>query len=237
VNRRIAIVAATQKEIQPFLTYLEKGAEKHAFQSFQLHQLQIDILYTGIGIMGTMYALMDYLSHRHPDGWIQAGIGGAYDPSLPITGVYRISNEVVVGFGAQEKDGHIIDPFRLNWMAPDTYPFSDGKLICPFHPNTPLPEASGMTSFYSHGAASSISLLQQEKTGQIESMEGAAFFYVSLMKKIPFLEFRSISNMVAPRDITSWRIQEAITTLNEALIAVLDASEFNVDRLFNPVHI
>jgi futalosine hydrolase len=232
VNRRIAVIAATPGEIEPFIHYLQTHAEQHSFQTYQMHTLFIDILYTGIGIMDTMYTLMDYVSHRHPDAWIQVGIGGAFDPSLSVGSVYKMESEMLIGFGAEEQSGVIRDPFQLGWSDPNDSPYANGILSCPFHIQSKLPAATGMTSFHSHGDASRIELLRSGKNAQIESMEGAPFFYISLLKKIPFLSFRAISNYVEPRDVSQWQIQPAIEHLNKALIEWLEDENFNVDKLF-----
>lgn len=235
MSRKITIVSATEQEIDPLLNYLKIHAEHHSFQTYQLHGLLIDILYSGIGILQTSYSLMDYLSHRHPDGWIQAGIGGAFDPTLPIGEVYQIKSEIISGFGAEDKDGIIMDPFTMGWNHPDGFPFTGGLLPCPYKTSVELSCASGMTTFYAHGHAEHIEQLQNQPHGQIENMEGAAFFYISLLKKIPFLSIRSISNMVESRDKTKWKMDLAITNLNDVVIDLLQTSHFNIDKLFRHV--
>jgi futalosine hydrolase len=232
VNKRIAIVAATTEELAPLVLFLQKEATQHSFQSYQLHQLQIDLLYSGIGVMQTTYHLMDYLSHRHPDGWIQAGIGGAYDRSLSIGSTYQVISEIMAGFGAQHQDGIIHDQFRMEWMDPNAFPYDNGVLHCPYRPSWNLSTTSGMTSFYAHGHAASIELLAKSPTGQIENMEGAPFFYISLVRKIPFLSIRSISNYVEPRNRAAWKIRESIYQLNDTLTSWLHENDFNIDRMF-----
>jgi futalosine hydrolase len=232
VSKRIAVVAATTEELAPFLLFLQKEATQHSFQSYQLHQLQIDILYSGIGVMQTTYHLMDYLSHRHPDGWIQAGIGGAYDRQLSLGTTYQVTSEIMIGFGAQQQDGTIHDPFRMEWMDPDAFPYESGVLHCPYHPAWEIEAVSGMTSFYAHGQASSIELLSKSATGQVENMEGTPFFYISLVRKIPFLSIRSISNYVEPRNRAAWKMRESIDHLNQTLIDWLHENDFNFDRMF-----
>ena len=59
MSYRLAFVAATQKEIEPLVNYLRKHAEQHSFQTFHMHGLDIDIIYSGIGILQTTYNLMD----------------------------------------------------------------------------------------------------------------------------------------------------------------------------------
>lgn len=232
MNRKITIVSATEKEIDPLLNYLQTHAEHHSFQTYQLHGLLIDILYSGIGILQTSYSLMDYLSHRHPDGWIQAGIGGAFDQSLAIGDVYQVETELISGFGAEDKDGIIMDPFTLGWSNPDNFPFTGGLLACPYTTAAEILSASGMTTLHAHGAADHIEQLKKQPHGQIENMEGAAFFYISLLKKIPFLSIRSISNLVESRDTSKWKTELAITHLNDVLMDLFHAANFNVDKLF-----
>ena len=236
MSHKIAFVAATDKEIEPLLNYLRANAEQHSFQTFQLHGLLIDIIYTGIGVLRTTYTLMDYLSHRHPDGWIQAGIGGAFDQDLEVGDVFQIQSELISGFGAEDKDGRILDAFTLGWNDPDRFPFTGGLLVCPYDCLLQLPGASGMTTFHAHGDQKNIDLLRQQVNGQVENMEGASFFYISLLKKIPFLSIRSISNVVEARDKSKWQMDLAIKNLNENLLLLLDKSNLNIDRLFRVQH-
>lgn len=232
MTRKIAIVAATQREVQPFLDYLLKNAEQHSFQTFQVHQVQIDLLYSGIGLLQTTYTLMEYLGHRHPDGWIQAGIGGAFDLNLQIGDVYAIESEILCGFGAENKEGRIMDPFELGWNDPDAFPFQGGRLVCPYLHSMPIPLASGMTTFHAHGNDVRIRALRSTPNGQIENMEGASFFYISLLKKIPFVSLRAISNRVESRDTANWNIDLAVHQLNQSLIQWLEEKKFNVDKVF-----
>jgi len=235
MSRRVTFVAATENEIDPLIHFLKMHAEQQYFQTFMLHGLQVDILISGIGILQTTYSLMDYVSHRHPDLWIQAGIGGAFDLSLEIGKVHQVSSEMLSGFGAENHDGRIIDQFELGWSDPNAFPFTAGKLVCPFQFSKPLPMATGMTTLYAHGHEDTIEILRHQPHGQIENMEGAAFFYISLIRKIPFISLRSISNYVTKRDKESWKMDEAINRLNETLINSLQGSNFNPDKLFRPV--
>ena len=232
MSYRLAFVSATQKEIEPLVNYLRRYAEQHTFQTFHLHGMEIDIIYSGIGILQTTYNLMDYLSHHHPGLWLQAGIGGAFDQSLDIGSVYQVKNEMISGFGAEDKEGRIMDPFTLGWSDPNGFPFTNGILECPYQPFIDWPKASGMTTFHAHGHAAHIEQLRYQPHGQIENMEGASFFYVSLIKKIPFLSLRSISNLVESRDTGKWQIDLALTNLNDTIIEWLENSRFHPDRLF-----
>ena len=58
---------------------------------------------------------------------------------------------------------------------------------------------------------------------QIESMEGAAFFYVCILEDLPFIELRSVSNEVGERDRSKWNITLALDSLNKANKKLLEA--------------
>jgi futalosine hydrolase len=53
-------------------------------------------------------------------------------------------------------------------------------------------------------------------------MEGAAFHFVCLQQKIPFIQIRSISNSVGERDKTKWVIKDAVNNLNSELVKLIN---------------
>jgi futalosine hydrolase len=55
--------------------------------------------------------------------------------------------------------------------------------------------------------------------GAVESMEGAAIAHVAALAGIPVGEIRGISNLVGNRDRSSWRVKEAASAAQEALLA------------------
>jgi futalosine hydrolase len=50
---------------------------------------------------------------------------------------------------------------------------------------------------------------------QIESMEGAAFFYACRQLNVPCLQIRAVSNYVEKRNRDNWHIGLAIKNLNK----------------------
>jgi futalosine hydrolase len=54
-------------------------------------------------------------------------------------------------------------------------------------------------------------------------MEGAALHYVGNLLQAPFIQIRSISNYTGDRDKNHWRIQEAISRLNQTLLEYVTA--------------
>jgi futalosine hydrolase len=52
-------------------------------------------------------------------------------------------------------------------------------------------------------------------------MEGAAFFYVCLQEKVPFIQIRGISNYVGEQNKSKWDIDLAISSLNAVILEFL----------------
>jgi len=55
----------------------------------------------------------------------------------------------------------------------------------------------------------------------VESMEGAAVFYVCRYLGVPCVQIRAISNRVAPRENAGWNIPLALENLKESLERIL----------------
>jgi futalosine hydrolase len=66
-----------------------------------------------------------------------------------------------------------------------------------------------------------IQQLQQKYQPVVESMEGAAFHYIAITEKIPYIQLRAVSNFVGERDKTKWKMKEAIGILNEKLLQII----------------
>jgi futalosine hydrolase len=72
-----------------------------------------------------------------------------------------------------------------------------------------------------------IDILRDKYSPEVETMNGAAFFYVCLSEKVPFLQIRSISHFVEIRKIENWNIPSALKNLTSSLMSILE--ELKVD--------
>ena len=113
--------------------------------------------------------------------------------------------------------------FELGFITADDFPFSGGKLLNPGAELVQfLPIASGITVNKAHGTDDSIAKCRKKyPAAQVESMEGAAFFYACLRADLPFVEIRAISNYVEPRNREAWNIPLAIQNLNQVVKEML----------------
>ncbi len=191
----ILVVAATMEEIKPSLSFLEDNG--------------ITYLITGVGMVSTTYALTKYLQQHKVDLLLHVGIGGILDQSACLGEVYQILTDEIFGLGA-DNNGSFIPIEELGF----------GKRIYTQHPpaNMQLPDvnkAQGITVNRVHGAPDNIIRLQQQyQKLLIESMEGAAVFFVAEQEKIYCLQFRATSNYIEPRNRDAWEIGLAVKNLN-----------------------
>lgn len=199
----ILITAATEKEIEPFLS-TDHNAE---------------IIITGAGIPSTIYHLTNVLTQNTYDLVIQAGIAGSFKNDNPPGQVLVVENDIFGDMGVNE-NGKLKTIFEMGLVDPNTFPFHDGWLQ-----NKNLPEATAhllkcnaLTVNTLSDNKEFINQLKNKFSAEIESMEGAAFHYVCLQQHVPFLQLRSISNVTGERDKTKWTINEAIGNLNDELI-------------------
>lgn len=106
----------------------------------------------------------------------------------------------------------------MGLMDKNSFPFKDGKMtpsssLMNDAINT-LVKANGITVNKVHGNEKSIQQVKSIFNPDVESMEGAAFFYVCMMEKIPCLQIRSISNKVEKRNREAWNIPLALKNLS-----------------------
>ena len=192
---------------------------------FQRGNVSVRLLLTGVGSVATAWHLGRYLAQQTPDWALNAGVAGAFDRSLALGDVVQVSTECFGDLGVEESDGQFTDLFQLGLLEPSEPPFINGRL---YNPGSTqgyfLTAVHGLTVNRVHGYQPSIeSIRQRYPEAQVETMEGAAFFYACRLANIPFLAIRSISNYVEPRNRAAWQLGPAIEHLNQVLIDILDS--------------
>lgn len=222
---QILLVAATPFEIAPALTWLESNFSPGKEGVFEKNDLIVAPLITGPGPIATCWRLARAIAPGRPAFALNAGIAGAFDRDLDIGDVVNVTSERFGDLGAEEADGNFSDLFDLGLANADSPPFQKGKLHNPSAGQaTFLPEVQGLTVSKVHGWKPSIETIRKKyPDARVESMEGAAFFYACLLTGIPFLEIRSISNYVEPRNREGWNLPLAIENLNKILTEMLDS--------------
>ena len=216
----LLITAATWNEIKPLEDFLQKldqagGLRKHA----------VEICVAGVGGAQTAFHLGKILSSGKWDLAIQLGICGSFKKELPIGTTVNVVEECFADLGAED-DQTFLDVFQLELLDSNKFPFENGKLLNTTAISAPileqLPKAKGISVNKVHGNEQSIRQVTARYECEVESMEGAAFFYCCKMSAIPFLQVRTVSNFVEKRDRNRWDISLAIKNLNEAAQKIID---------------
>jgi futalosine hydrolase len=137
--------------------------------------------------------------------------------------VVHVVSERFGDLGVEEADGRFTDLFELGLLESSQKPYVNGLLYNPGASESRfLPPVKGLTVHKVHGNETSIAAIRQKyPDAQVESMEGAAFFYGCLQSDVSFLEIRGISNYVEPRNREAWQLPLAIEHLNRTLIEML----------------
>lgn len=216
---QILIVSATYLEIKNLIYNLNFTKISSTLYRKQSKSNTFDILITGIGIAFTVYSLTKALNKKSYNLVINAGIAGSLNNNLQIGDVVQVSTEEFADLGIRSPGG-FSTLFEMNFMDKNELPFTGSILINPSTKTgifNDLSGVAGITVNMVNGNKQEIKKLKQKFRADIESMEGAAVFYVCLMEKIPFAEIRSISNKVAERNKENWNILLAINNLTEVL--------------------
>lgn len=221
----LLIVAATDMEWEPTLNYLKKRSEQLKPGTYRFGNLHIQFLETGPGIPDSMYRLTKALNTSdRPDMVVHVGIAGAFERNVALGTVYSVGSDLFADLGAQTADGGFLDLFELGLAGSNQLPYRDRKLL-PVAPEVPLPElpvATAITVNTVSGTGSRIDQIRTRYPADLESMEGAAVFYVCGREQVPVLALRAVSNWVEPRNRDAWEIGRAVTNLNEALCQWLE---------------
>ena len=228
---KILIVAATNnevKELRDNLKFVSKLQDN--LYNYQLGLLDIDVLVTGHGSVFMSYHLLKTLSVFTYDLAINAGIAGSFDYFLEQGFVVNVVQDQFADLGFEDRDS-FFSLLEKEMFAEDSFPFTGEVLrsIGTFE----LPEVESLIPVKAitvntlHGKMESIQKIKARFNCEIETMEGAAFFYICLMEKIPFLQLRAISYFVELRKVENWNFTLAIKNLCSVLFDILQTLQQN----------
>lgn len=217
---KILLVAATQSEIEPFIVRVSDP--EHPDQ-LQLKDHTLEVLVTGVGMVATAYALGRHLSLNTYDLAINAGVAGSFDFNIVLGEVVQIDEDIFAELGAEDGDaflslkqlgfGEINHSPALQLQQEDGIQTDSLNFQIPEH----IKKVKAITVNKVHGHEFSIAKTLSRFNAQVESMEGAAFFYACNQSSTPCLQIRSISNYVERRNKEKWNIALAISNLNDFL--------------------
>lgn len=215
---KVLIVSATDAEAEALrkIPGIKSGTD-----GFLLGNCEINLLVTGVGSMATSWEMTKWLSSNpKPDLAVNTGIAGSFSNDIIIGEVVVPASDCFADAGI-ETGNDFITLSEAGLSDPDKFPFTGGRILCENKYTklalTFMKPAKAITVNSATGSEATIRRLVKKYNPDIETMEGATFFYICRGEKLPFLALRSISNKVELRNKDKWNIPFALTKLSEKL--------------------
>lgn len=206
---KLLIVAATKNEVLPLSENIKDIS------------IKADLLITGVGMVATTFHLTKALSAEKYDAAINLGVCGSFNRSIRIGEVVNITEDVFSELGAEDGDDFL--PLNDMKFAEKEDVFLYAKKEVDFAGVEGIKKVKGITVNTVHGNEQSIAKVVSRFHPDVESMEGAAFFYACNRFNVPALQLRAVSNYVEKRNTADWNISLAIKKLNEAALVMLNS--------------
>jgi futalosine hydrolase len=176
----------------------------------------LPVLCTGVGAVNAACTLTRFLDREGAKSVIVCGIGGAYPGAdLDIATVVCAETECYGDLGAASPTGFLnMEALGFPLISAPNPIYNVFPLqLHPLAHRVPFVTVNTCT-----GDNASAQTLATRTGGCVENMEGAAIAHVATLFGIPVGEIRGISNAVGNRDRAAWRIKEAATAAQEALL-------------------
>jgi futalosine hydrolase len=219
---RILYVTATSSEAEAIRRI--KGI-KAIPGGYQADGLEIIVLIAGVGSIATAWTMQKWISvNEKPDLAINSGIAGSYNHDISIGEVVMPVTDCFADAGIEDGN-NFLTLSEAGLINASEFPFKEGLLLSdPIYANSMkniLRPVRAITVNMATGSDSTRDRLVKKFNPDIETMEGATFFYICIRENISFMALRSISNIVEPRDKSKWDIRLALNNLSEKLDEVL----------------
>ena len=179
----------------------------------------------GVGLLEFATNLSVLLSRFSAEGpfthVVLAGICGAYpDRGLEIGSVVRVNSEIVGDLGVVESNGSFTPWYKVcatsangsaSQASAHVYESSSLRGVPAWLSD--LKPVAGLSVNCCTGTASMAKERVENFNVDVESMEGAACFSICHAFGVPCYEIRAVSNFATTRDKSTWRIPDALATL------------------------
>ncbi len=192
-----------------------------------LHGTRFDLVVTGPGSVTTAFALAEPLASSKYSSAVNIGVAGSFSPQFSPGTVLRVTRDRFADLGAEAPQQGFIPGENLPFTLLNKPPYQIGWLEPLSPPDLTLPDilsCSAITSDTIHTNPESILRLSSLFNPVLESMEGAAFFYVCMKLGIPCLQFRAVSNLLGPRTPENWHVNLAVSNLNQMISKLIQSS-------------
>ena len=167
-------------------------------------------------MVATAFALGKHLATNQYDLAINLGIAGSFDHNIALGEVMEIVEDQFSELGAEDDEAFL--PIETLGFG-ESFFKTNTRLSS--YTDQHLKQVTAVTVNTVHGHEHSIQKLTSRIQPQLESMEGAAFFYACQQAGVPCLQIRAVSNYVEKRNRDAWQIGLAIKNLNSFAVELL----------------
>jgi len=219
----------------------ERAAVQRGLSGQDVGHERILVVESGVGVANAAVATAEAL-HHHPEvrAVICAGIAGGFvsagttapvpgvpvdvrghTPAVAIGGLAVARSCVAADLGADSPEGFLsLDQLGFGSSTVEC----DGRLVDTLLAALPDAAAGSVLTVatVTGTAARAAQLHARHPDAVAEAMEGFGVATAARRAGIPVAEVRSISNVVGPRDRSSWRIGDALAALERLGPALLD---------------
>jgi len=223
---KVLYVSATSSEadILKEIVGIKSGTD-----SYKVGNIEISLLVTGVGSVSTAWSINKWLSaNEKPDLAINAGIAGSYNEELEIGDVVMPVSDCFADAGIEDGD-NFLTLAESGLVSDNEFPFTEGNLVADNRYTVQmkglLKPVRAITVNTATGSDVTREKLFKKYNPDIETMEGATFFYIFARENIPFLALRAISNRVEIRNKRNWNIALALQNLSGTLNEVIKQLE------------
>lgn len=189
---------------------------------------------TGIGPVNAAFTLGKIVGERTKGSGrvecvINLGVAGAFDTKQTPKGeACLITREISPEYGLATDSG--VDARGIGfpqWRQGednslenavwDTVPCNDGSALTTLGLHSPcIPRVTSLSVAGVTGTAERAHMLQNRYNAQLENMEGFALALGCFTAGIPFIELRTVSNLVGSRASEDWDLEAALLSLGKA---------------------
>lgn len=192
---------------------------------YNLSNFEIRVLISGVGSVSTAWELQKWLSvNDKPDLAINCGIAGSYKEEIKIGDVVMPLTDSFADAGIEDGE-NFLTLSEAGLVSAGEFPFTDGLIQSDSMYTRRLEDivkpVRAITVNTATGSDATRNRLVKKFNPDIETMEGATFFYICSREKIHFLALRAVSNMVEIRNKNNWNIKLALSNLAEKIDEVV----------------
>lgn len=223
----LIVATATSNEMKAALGFADAPVvEQGEAVEFEYGGYQLLLTVTGVGMVNAAMAAGRQLGRPGVTGVLNLGIAGAYLLNeFPLGSSAYAWRETWPEYGLLQENGSV-DPKAIGfaqgqvggkavWDRINLTPVNDAETM-----NLSLPEGCARASSVSVNSVTGSPLragwLKMACSADIENMEGFALAFATMQKGLPFLEVRTISNMVGSREAEDWDLKAALGALEDA---------------------